>query len=66
MKIKKINRNIHLLLNNDSLSEVYPKGTILVAKKREKNLQQLIMKTEQFNIKDDQQLKKDRGYTKCS
>ena len=27
---KIINRNIHLLLNNDNLKEVYQKGTVLV------------------------------------
>ena len=63
---KIINRNIHLLLNNDNLKELYPKGTILVANKREKNLQQLLMRSDSYNIKDDQQLKEDRGYTKCS
>ena len=36
---KIINRNIHLLLNNDNLKEFYPKGTILVANKWEKNFQ---------------------------
>ena len=34
---KIINRNIHLLLNNDNLKELYLKGTILVANKREGN-----------------------------
>ena len=43
---KIINRNIHLLLNNDNLKELYPKGTILVPNKREKNLQQLLMKSD--------------------
>ena len=56
---------IHLLLNNDNLKEFYPKGTILVANKREKNLQQLLMRSKPYNIKDDQQLKGDCGYTKC-
>ena len=63
---KIINRNIHLLLNNDNLKELYTKGTILNANKREKNLQQLLMRSDPYNIKDDQQLKEDRGYTKCS
>ena len=63
---KIINRNIHLLLSNDNLKEVSPKGTILVANKREKNLQQLLMRSDPYNIKDDQQLKEDRGYSKCS
>ena len=64
--ISLINRNIHLLLNNDNLKEVYPKGTILVANKREKNLQQLLMENDPYNIKDAQQLKEDRGYAKSS
>ena len=62
---KIINRNIHLLLNNDNLKELYPKGIILVANKREKNLQQLLLRSDPYNIKDDQQLKEDCGYTKC-
>ena len=61
--ISLINRNIHLPLNNDNLKEIYPKGTILVANKREKNLQQLLMENDPYNIKDAQQLKEDRGYT---
>ena len=63
---KIINRNIHLLHNNDNLKELYPKGTILVANKREKNLQQLLMRSDSDSIKDDQQLREDSGYTKCS
>ena len=63
---KIINRNIHLLHNNDNLKELCPKGTILVANKREKNLQQLLMRSDSDSIKDDQQLREDSGYTKCS
>ena len=63
---KIINRNIDLLLNNDNLKELYPKGTILVVTKKEKNLQQLLMRSDPYNIKDDQILKEDYGYTKCS
>ena len=61
-----INRNIHLLLNNDNLKELCPKETILVANKREKNLHQLLMRSDPYNIQDGQQLKEDYGYTKCS
>ena len=61
-----VHRNIHLLLNNDNLKDLHPKGTILVVNKREKNLQQLLMRSDPYNIKDDQQLKEDRAYTKCS
>ena len=66
--VKKIrNKAIHLLLNNDNLKELYPKGTILVASKEEKNFQQLLMRSHSYNIKDDQQSKEDcGGYTKCS
>ena len=63
---KIINRNTLLLLNNDNLKELYPKGTILVGNTRENNLQQLLMRTYPYNINDDQQLKEDWGYTKCS
>ena len=48
---KIINRNIHLLLNNDNLKEFYPKGTILVANKWEKNFQHLLMRSDPYNIK---------------
>ena len=61
-----INRNICLLHSNDNLQELYPKGTILVANKREKNLQQMLMRSDPCNIKDNQQLKEDCGFTKCS
>ena len=36
-------RNIHLLLNNANVKELYPKETILLPKKRENNLQQLLL-----------------------
>ena len=39
-------QNIRLLFNNDNLKEFYPKGTIFVIKKREKNLQQLLKETQ--------------------
>ena len=39
-------QNIHLLFNNDNLKEFYPKGTIFVINKREKNLQQLLKETQ--------------------
>ena len=35
---KIINRNIHLLLNNYNLKELYPKGSILVANKSKNDL----------------------------
>ena len=47
-------------------SFIVPKGTILVVTKKEKNLQQLLMRSDPYNIKDDQKLKEDYGYTKCS
>ena len=39
-------QNIHLLFNNDNLKEFYPKGTIFVINKRQKNLQQLLKETQ--------------------
>ena len=39
-------QNIRLLFNNDNLKEFYPKGTIFVINKREKNLQQLLKETQ--------------------
>ena len=63
---KIINRNIHLVLNNDGLKEPIPKGTILVANKKETNLQQLLIRSDPYNKKADQQLKEDRSYTKRS
>ena len=57
---KIINENIHLLLNDDNLWELYPVGVILVANKRERTFQQLLMRSDPYNIKEG------RGYTKCS
>ena len=39
-------QNIRLLFNNDNLKEFYPKGTIFVINKREKNFQQLLKETQ--------------------
>ena len=63
---KIINRNIHLVLNNDDLKEPTPEGIISVANEKETNLQQLLIRSDPYNIKDDQQLKENRSYTKCS
>ena len=65
---KIINRNIdyYYLIMIILRSFIVPKGTILVVTKKEKNLQQLLMRSDPYNIKDDQKLKEDYGYTKCS
>ena len=51
---KIINRKIHLLLNNNNSGELHPEGTILVASKKGKNLQQLLMRSDPCNMNDQQ------------
>ena len=46
------NKNFYLLFNNDNLREFYQKGTIFVVNKREKNLQQLLKRSDPCNMKD--------------
>ena len=60
------NKNFHLLFINDNLREFCRKGTIFVVNKREKNLQQLLKRSDPYNMKDDKKLKEDLGYTTCS
>lgn len=40
---KIMNKNIHVLLTNDNLRKLYPKGRILFVNKMKKNLEQLLM-----------------------
>ena len=53
---KIMNKNIHVLLTNDNLRKLYPKGRILFVNKMKKNLEQLLMWSGQYNKKDDQWL----------
>ena len=50
---KIIKENLHLLQNHDLLKEIFPKGSILVANKREHNLKDLLLRSDPYNIKND-------------
>ena len=63
---KILRKNIHLLQNNDRLKEIFPEGTLLVANKREKNLQELLMRSDPYNVKADHQTQEPQGYHRCS
>ena len=48
------------------LSTIFPKGSIIVANKREDNLKDLILRGDPYNIKEDLTNNREFGYVKCN
>ena len=48
-----INRHRHLLETDDTLKQLFPENSIVVANKRGKNLQELLTRADPYNIKSD-------------
>ena len=60
-----VRKYLHLIQNNPKLNTLIPKGTILVANKREKNLKELLLRADPYNIKSDLCNNNPSGYEKC-
>ena len=60
-----INRHRHLLETDDTLKQLFPKNSIVVANKRGKNLQDLLTRADPYNIKNDLLDQNFHGYKKC-
>ena len=48
-----INRHLHLIKNSPFLHNIFPDGSILVAKKRCQSLKDLLVRSDPYNIKHD-------------
>ena len=62
---KIINKHRHLLKTDDTLKELFPRNSIVVANKEGRNLQELLARADPYNIKSDLLDLKDRDYKKC-
>ena len=62
---KIINKHRHLLETDDTLKQLYPKNSIIIANKRGRNLQELLTRGDPYNIKSDLLDRNAHGYKKC-
>ena len=62
---KIINKHRHLLETDDTLKQLYPKNSIIIANKRGRNLQELLTRGDPYNIKSDLLDRNVHGYRKC-
>ena len=60
-----IKKHIHLIDNTPSLKKVLPSNSIMVAFKREKNLKELLLRGDPYNIKLDLTQNFKLGYKRC-
>ena len=57
--------NFDLLQNNEILKRLYPENSILVARKKENNLKDLLLRSDPYNIKRDLLDSTKYGYKNC-
>ena len=60
-----IKRNVKLIENTPGLQALFPRGTIMVANKKESNLKNLLTRSDPYGIKTDLTNWDDCGYVKC-
>ena len=48
-----INKHRHLLETDNTLKQLFPKNSVIVANKRGQNLQELLTRADPYNIKSD-------------
>ena len=60
-----INKHRHLLDTDDTLKQLFPKNSIIVANKRGRNLQEHLTRADPYNIKSDLLDLNVHGYKKC-
>ena len=58
-------KNLSIIENHPELSVLFPKGSIIVANKRENNVKDLLLRADPCNIKEDLYQNKPMGYSKC-
>ena len=59
-------RNLKIIENHPELNRIFPKDSIIVANKRERNLKELMLRGDPYNIKIDVLDKDDHSYKKCN
>ena len=60
-----VQRNPKLLYDHPELKNIFPKGSILVVNKREKNLKELLQRVDPYSVKSDVTDDSNHGYRKC-
>ena len=60
-----IKKNLNIIENAPELQTLFPRGTIMVANKKENNLKNLLMRSDPYGVKPDLLDKDIRGYSKC-
>ena len=61
-----IKSNLHLLEDQPNLQELFPKGSIIVANKKESSLKDLLLRADPYSVKDDLCDKREHGYVRCN
>ena len=57
---------MHIIENKPELAALFPKGIINVANKREKNLGDLLLRSDPYNISSDATSGLELGYNRCN
>ena len=60
-----VKKHLPLLSNHPGLSTLYPPNSVLVANKRERNLKDLLMRADPYNLKVDLLDGGNKGFSKC-
>ena len=61
-----IKKHLPIIENHPTLKTLFPKGSIIVANKRENNLNNLIVRSDPYNLKSDLMNNDQLGYVKCN
>ena len=61
---KIVRENLHLLENQPELKELFPKGAIITAYKREDNLKNLLVRSNPYTVNSE--VNEEKGYVRCN
>ena len=59
-----VKRHLHLLENKPELKELFPKGSVITANKRENNLKNLLVRSNPYTMKSE--VNEEKGYVRCN
>ena len=59
-----VQKHLHLLENQPELKELFPKGSVITANKRENNLKNLLVRSNPYIMKNE--TNDEKGYIKCN
>ena len=60
-----VKNHLHIIENQTELANLFPKGSIIVAHKKEQSLSNLLLRSDPYNIKKDLTTNMEFGYRKC-